>query len=607
MCLARRGSTVALRDLALQAAGSRRPIGEPKRRLPPGICVGEDMSREDAEEFFGEDLEGLAGQRPQCLAINSPTSGSSLCLSHGLSDTASLTSSFVSGIGPPPGEEDPNGSFALAVSDWDPGPDAAAGPPPSPLDGAEGIAAQPPFAAEEEEEWVIVANDDCGPNADAAPGGRDRWVRGALSPADVAANVMGLIHRHAKRPSPASAQFEAYCQELFDRLKDVTPWDPGSLLSPLHPMPTSSRSGSWLFQTDDEYLVLKRVRAYEKDKLLRMAEDYVAHQLGPAPSLLCPVYGCYRYLHRGTNLYFVLKGVCYPPGASLQALYDLKGSTAGRTASPRHGGFLPVRPPVGPALKDNDLRQPIPLRSAATWAALQAMLERDSEFLARHDVFDYSLLVAEVEEPASPVGAKDSPHSVCPASVAGVAGGPDDRGGCPQKDLHRPSLAGVSSLLKVVLLRLHPQPSAPRGPHRPWPCAGQRVVYLGIIDFMTPWSVVNIGDGEGIPIPKGRSLEYFVMKRVKPGCSIMPPPQYQLRFVEQVMRKFAAPETEAPPAGSGPGGASATPPQEKLTPTTFGHCGPCTLAGADRRCSGGCPLCGDGEAAGPLSVTVDPR
>jgi len=353
---------------------------------------------------------------------------------------------------------------------------------------------------DEENDWVVV------PGVDSPPPAIERSVD---SPVTIATTVFGLILRSLQDPSFATPEFETYAPATFQQMMTGgLPWDPESLLrGPAQALSTSSRSGLWIFSSSDQTLILKRIRAVEKTKLLDIAAAYTDHSLTRPTSLLCPMYGCFRYTHAGRPLYFLLMPHSCPPDALVRELYDLKGSTSDRSVAPppsdrlHNDSFGSTTSSVGPsvAMKDNDLRQPLELATEADWLRLHEALQCDSKFLQDNDLYDYSLLVA-----------------VADAPVGDAA--------------------------------LSPPPT---GRWTPWPLADGGCVYMSIIDSLTQWSVLTIGDS--FAIPKARSLEYFVVKRFKPDGSLMPPALYQERFVRSVLRKFTFPGQPLPEPLS-PGG-----------------------------------------------------
>ena len=142
---------------------------------------------------------------------------------------------------------------------------------------------------------------------------------------------MAEIYKFMWAPSTVSLQFQAYAAGAFQRLAVAHPWNSNSLWPPVAPVVTSSRSGAWIFRSSDQRLILKRISAAEKDTLVAIADDYVAHVTGPQDTLLSLILGCYSYWAGGRTRYFLLMQNCCPPQAPVTAIYDLKGSTSNRS------------------------------------------------------------------------------------------------------------------------------------------------------------------------------------------------------------------------------------------------------------------------------------
>ena len=164
------------------------------------------------------------------------------------------------------------------------------------------------------------------------------------------------------------------------------------------------------------------------------------------------------------------------------------------------------------------MQSPCELASEGSWLRLKSMLERDSEFLRQRGLGDYSLLVVLVR------AADKRP---------GNPGGPSP-GHAP---FVRPPLKRVDTTRKLgSLLQNLAQRFRPPKRQTPakedllhwssWHCADQALVYMGIIDFLSPWASLNIG--ETLSIPHGRMLEYAVMRHFNPGASLLPPDLYQV-------------------------------------------------------------------------------
>jgi hypothetical protein len=125
----------------------------------------------------------------------------------------------------------------------------------------------------------------------------------------------------------------------------------------------------------------------------------------------------------------------------------------------------------------------------------------------------------------------------------------------------------LSVLLRSVLQRfggsdrqLVSEEAAEPGPGpswAPWRLENGGRVYVGIIDFLAPWSSLNISDS--LHIPNGRLLEYYVGKAFNPGASLMPPHLYRERFVCNTLKKFTFRGMESPVLEPRQGSGQASP------------------------------------------------
>ena len=271
-------------------------------------------------------------------------------------------------------------------------------------------------------------------------------VRGSL-PYLIASYIVTLIYEEITSSpaviNEAKRTFFHYADSHFAILRKAHGFDPCSLLGELRGLATSSRSGSWIFSTNDKRLVLKRIRNIEKDKLRDMAPDYVQHVMDPtSKTVLNIIYGCYGCIYNGVHMSWVLLQSSYHPDTDIHRIYDLKGSTADRsikslkrrrsgvgatgiirtlianlsfgsrpgesdTCTPRDGSSgADSQTEDQPkedlqqsfddtllAHKDNDLTEPLKFATREDYINLKEVLKRDSMFLFEHDIFDYSLLV----------------------------------------------------------------------------------------------------------------------------------------------------------------------------------------------------------------------
>ena len=147
---------------------------------------------------------------------------------------------------------------------------------------------------DDHDNWVVVhAHDGLpGPNGDT---GSWSLISSQTTPCHVAEQVMTEIYKSVQAPMTVSSHFHAYCPDAFQRLAEVRPWRLSSLRGPVESVSTSSRSGAWIFRSNDHRLVLKRISASEKDILVDIAQDYVDHVVRCKDSLLSPIFGCYAF------------------------------------------------------------------------------------------------------------------------------------------------------------------------------------------------------------------------------------------------------------------------------------------------------------------------
>ncbi|MES1912598.1 MAG: hypothetical protein MHM6MM_004847 [Cercozoa sp. M6MM] len=194
----------------------------------------------------------------------------------------------------------------------------------------------------------------------------------------------------------AAFEFRSYASPVFARLRSL--WDVSwqTLLEavcgdPLSVEDTAGKSNAFFCFSADRRVVLKRITKGESKYLREMLPNYFDHMARYPDSLLCRFYGLYRVrlLSGGDSgdAYVVLMNNCLDTHLPVQLVYDLKGSTKGRTGSADKKSEGRV------ILKDNDvgdfqMRLAPPMR-----AALMAQLLSDARWLSDNDIMDYSFLL----------------------------------------------------------------------------------------------------------------------------------------------------------------------------------------------------------------------
>lgn len=182
-------------------------------------------------------------------------------------------------------------------------------------------------------------------------------------------------------------------------------------------------SGAFLYFSADERFIVKTLTRAECDTLCAMLHDYAVYMTSHPHALITRFYGAHELHMYGTVLYLVVMANVLTtggtPSLTLHERYDLKGSWIARHRTPIErgqrvecrycgqtfragggdrfgGGACPERPnrphEANTVLKDNDLT--VKLRLTRDCAqALGDQISADTEFLRRHGITDYSLLL----------------------------------------------------------------------------------------------------------------------------------------------------------------------------------------------------------------------
>lgn len=153
----------------------------------------------------------------------------------------------------------------------------------------------------------------------------------------------------------------------------------------------TGKSGAFFIYTDDKRFVLKTTTGAERDFLWQMLPYYFLYIRKNPNTLLPRFYGVYSMKHEGIGgmVRFVIMNNCFNTIQPISEVYDLKGSTLGRSSGES------AKP--GSILKDLDIKRKFYFDHDIANLFLD-QLKYDSEFLAEHNVMDYSLLVGIVNE-----------------------------------------------------------------------------------------------------------------------------------------------------------------------------------------------------------------
>ena len=112
---------------------------------------------------------------------------------------------------------------------------------------------------------------------------------------------------------------------------------------------SNSKSGQFFFYTHDRQFMIK-TQTDEESKLLRsILPRYYEHVMNNQDTLITRFYGMHRVKpHNGSTMHFVIMGSVFYTDKFVHEVYDLKGSTQGRSATAAE------KSQPCPVLKDND-------------------------------------------------------------------------------------------------------------------------------------------------------------------------------------------------------------------------------------------------------------
>jgi 1-phosphatidylinositol-4-phosphate 5-kinase len=193
-------------------------------------------------------------------------------------------------------------------------------------------------------------------------------------------------------------KFKDYASWVFRELReDYFQLDPADYLVSLtskyilSELGSPGKSGSFFYFSRDYRFIIKTIRHSEAKFLLSILKDYHAHVKNNPHTLLSRFYGLHRVkLPRGRKIHFVIMNNLFPPHRDIHETYDLKGSTIGREYPEDKARENP-----NAVLKDlNWINRGKMLEMGPEKRAfLTEQIRRDTEFLKKIGVMDYSLLV----------------------------------------------------------------------------------------------------------------------------------------------------------------------------------------------------------------------
>ncbi|KAI0233089.1 Phosphatidylinositol-4-phosphate 5-kinase [Massospora cicadina] len=193
-------------------------------------------------------------------------------------------------------------------------------------------------------------------------------------------------------------KFKDYSPWVFRSLRELFGIDPAEYLLSLtlkyilSELSTPGKSGSFFYYSQDFRFIIKTVHHTEHKFFRKILPGYYEHVRANPDTLISRIYGLHRVKMQHTRkIHFVVMANVFPPTKDIHSQFDLKGSTLGRCLDEAAASEAKL-PPV---LKDlNWLHQGRSLElGPAKRQILFQQLRSDVDFLARHNIMDYSLLL----------------------------------------------------------------------------------------------------------------------------------------------------------------------------------------------------------------------
>lgn len=195
---------------------------------------------------------------------------------------------------------------------------------------------------------------------------------------------------------------------------------------------TEGKSGNFFFTTHNGLFMCKTISSGELDTFKRILPDYYKYISSNPDTLLCRYYG----LHKINNVIFVVMGNAFDTNIKITEVYDLKGSTIGRT-NPGEG-----------VKKDLDLKQSINLGEARK-ARLIEQLTLDVKFLEKNSIIDYSLLLGIAPGISMQTDSSSTPPTKRPFYQVDKGGMLSSDG----KDIYFVAVIGMFTMLQFIIYR----------------------------------------------------------------------------------------------------------------------------------------------------------
>ncbi|KAJ3120861.1 Phosphatidylinositol-4-phosphate 5-kinase [Nowakowskiella sp. JEL0407] len=192
-------------------------------------------------------------------------------------------------------------------------------------------------------------------------------------------------------------KFKDYAPWVFRMIREAFKVDPADYLLSLtgkyvlSELGSPGKSGSFFYFSQDYRFIIKTIHHAEHRFMRKILKGYYEHCQTHPHTLLSRIFGLHRVKLPGNKkIHFVVMGNVFPSNKDIHEVYDLKGSTVGRSIPEEEARKNPRA-----VMKDLNWinRNKKLYLGEEKKSKLVEQMELDVAFLAKMQIMDYSLLV----------------------------------------------------------------------------------------------------------------------------------------------------------------------------------------------------------------------
>ena len=327
-------------------------------------------------------------------------------------------------------------------------------------------------------------------------------------------------------------QFHDYSPLLYKRIRDICQIQDTEYFQAFESVTkenfSEGRSGAFVFFSHDLKFFVKTHSEEEIFALQNILPQYIAHLEENPTSLLTRYVGAHSIHIYGKEIFFAVMTSIFPSDVFLDGRFDLKGSWINRHRSGytiTKNGFNVSK--ESPLFLDNDLQYHINISNESA-NDLYEQANIDSEFLAKHNFMDYSLLVGVVKSEYSVEDeGGDKFRNLCDNMDGSDTDVPTEVDSVRMTEAL--SMAGSLKPIpsKSVVIAI-PNTAVYRREYLTTKVEAPQRYYIGMIDMLQQWNF-------------SKKLEVFYkttfLRLNSAGISAIEPTKYRKRFLKRVMLK----------------------------------------------------------------------